>query len=153
MPYKDAFQCTKCPRSNDPEAERACPAWWEVQQRNSITEDYRTNKACAFVLLPHFLMDLGRMAHMAAETAVNSREEVLKEISNGRAALLSRWQSYIAAEPRRAEITGTVIASPEGTRTRLRDVEETGGGRGEHEPRLFGDYIGPTDFDAVDAAS
>jgi hypothetical protein len=78
MAYEGAFQCSKCPRSNDPEAPRSCPAWWETFAQDIETGKQRLEKSCAFIQLPTYLIEVARgTSRAAAETAKFTN--VLKE--------------------------------------------------------------------------
>lgn len=73
MPFKDAFNCVKCPRSNDPAANRACPAWWETTWTNDAGET-RIDRSCGWTQLPTFLNHMARQANAAAISAQQCRD-------------------------------------------------------------------------------
>lgn len=42
--YKNAFNCKKCPESNDA---NGCPDWWELVETNDATNEQRILAGCA----------------------------------------------------------------------------------------------------------
>lgn len=73
MPFKDAFNCAKCPRSNDATADRACPAWWETTWTNDAGET-RIDRSCGWTQLPTFLNHMARQTNAAAISAQQCRD-------------------------------------------------------------------------------
>ena len=61
---RDAFKCHRCPKKQ----EGGCPAWAELVERNTATQEVRPRNGCVFSMLPHLLMH-GEHAsnHVAAE--------------------------------------------------------------------------------------
>lgn len=80
MPYKDAFNCTRCPRSNDPQADRACPAWWEIMFENAQTGEQKIEKNCAFVLMPVYLLEVIKASNRAVEQTCQARDAVIERV-------------------------------------------------------------------------
>lgn len=80
MSYDGAFGCAKCPKNDDPEKGRACPAWWNILERNTVMDEFRSVSDCAFRLMPKFYMEMAKMNNRAAAAAIATREDILKEI-------------------------------------------------------------------------
>lgn len=75
MNYKNAWNCRKCPESND---ENGCPAWVEYAERNLQTGEDRVVKECVFQALPKFLVHTLAASTQAAATMDNHRNEIVK---------------------------------------------------------------------------
>ena len=83
--FKGAFQCSNCPRSNNPDDARSCPAWWEMIEKNDVTSAERVTKDCAFLLMPRLFAETMRFSQRAAACAITAREDLLKEFDRDRA--------------------------------------------------------------------
>lgn len=84
MPYKGAFNCEKCPRTSDPQAASACPAWWEIIAGNESGEE-KILKDCAFKLMPMFLLETVKAANRSTAQICQARDAVLTEFKNASA--------------------------------------------------------------------
>lgn len=82
MSFEGAFQCSKCPRTNDPAALRACPAWMEVVYQATVGSDTKVDKGCFFELFPRFMLHLAKATYGTQAQLCQVREEVLKETKN-----------------------------------------------------------------------
>jgi hypothetical protein len=89
MSFAGAFQCSNCPKSNDSQAERACPAWWETIWTNKDGES-RVEKSCAFFQLPAYTIEMIKATARSAEMGSQVRNDVekLKEKLDGQFGLL-----------------------------------------------------------------
>lgn len=69
MPYKNAFNCKKCPENN------SCPCWWEIPWENEQTGELKTKKGCILsqdMGLP-IVQSIVRAAHTSSEHASQAR--------------------------------------------------------------------------------
>ena len=88
--YRGAFECKKCPANNDPSAGRACPAWWETVWTTPQGE-MKNQKACAWVQLPHFLIEVIKASNRPAAALESTRNEI--------AVWLSRIANAVKSSP------------------------------------------------------
>jgi hypothetical protein len=79
MSYKNAFNCQKCPRTGDPDAVEACPAWWEYTEQNMVTQEVRVQKGCGWALMPKFLIEVVKAANRPAA----SYDKIANQIAEG----------------------------------------------------------------------
>lgn len=83
--YQGAFQCGSCPMSNDPEAERSCPAWWNwVEKRKdpgSNVEVFQPNAGCGLQVGAKWMTDVIANNEFAVANAIAVRETIVQQIS------------------------------------------------------------------------
>ena len=77
-----AFDCKDCPKTNDLQAKRFCPAWWEEPWYVNGVEEIR--KACSYRMLPEILRTIGKTSvlSMQVNSKLNERMEVAEELCN-----------------------------------------------------------------------
>jgi hypothetical protein len=88
MSFKGAFNCEKCPRSNDPQAERACPAWWETLWQDNAGET-KVEKGCAFTQMQQYHIEVIRASNRPAA----SFDKLVNEMQNSFTALMGALTS------------------------------------------------------------
>lgn len=108
MSFEGAFQCSKCPKSNDPEAPRACPAWWETIWTNKETNDVKVEKGCAFRQLQPYVIEMIKAAAGASEMGSHVRND-LNEVRREFGGQLNLIQCSFTNQFKRPGI-GTSIA-------------------------------------------
>lgn len=105
MNYNGAFECDNCPRNNDPQGGRACPAWWEVIETNTETKQERVTKACGFTLIPRFLTEVIAASNRPSAAIESFRNEHLNRMDSAIAILASK---AIQSRRRSIEQNGTI---------------------------------------------
>src|SRR3954463_10152915 len=95
MPYKGAFDCVRCPGSNNPTAKRACPAWWETIWTNA-TGDTKIEKGCGWRQMPHLLNALAQSANGAAVSAQQMRDAAINTMKLTAVKVLSETPYLIS---------------------------------------------------------
>ena len=125
---KGAFDCARCPKTNDVEAPRFCPAWWEEPWYDAKgTEIIR--KECSYRMLPDMMRSLGKTAQLSMTTAhemnrrLDATETMCKDVGEKMAGLAKAF--YIAAN--RAEYLSNEGKSS-GTFQRASDANSPGSG-------------------------
>jgi hypothetical protein len=103
-----AFDCKNCPRTNNVNASKFCPAWWEVPWQNNGVETIKQD--CSYRLLPNMLQVVGRAVTLSMSTTheMNNRldaaEEMCKSVTIKMEALAKAFYlAADAAEKRRLE--------------------------------------------------
>ena len=76
------FDCDACPRSNDREAKRWCPAWTETQWTNPSSGESKTLKSCLFEQLPVYMVEVIRAANRPAAAIESTRNEIAQGLAN-----------------------------------------------------------------------
>lgn len=66
----------KCPRNNDPEKDKYCPAWTEYMETNQSTGEERMQKECLFTAMPKFMIETMKAANRPAAAIESVRNEV-----------------------------------------------------------------------------
>ena len=81
--YNAAFQCGNCPKSNDPEAERSCPAWWDwvEKRKDGNVEVMQPNGGCGLQMGAKWMTDMMANNEFATVNAIAVRETVVQQIS------------------------------------------------------------------------
>lgn len=100
MNYKGAFECAKCPRSNDPNAKRACPMWWELMMANLATGEEKLVKACGYTLMPQMMVEVIKSANRATTNSNATRNELVAHrhtMGQANAALITAARQFSAA--------------------------------------------------------
>jgi hypothetical protein len=95
MPYKGAFDCVRCPGSNNPTAKRACPAWWETVWTNA-TGDTKVEKGCGWVQMPNLFNALAQSANGAAVSAQQMRDAAINTMKLTAVKVLSETPYLIS---------------------------------------------------------
>jgi|SRR5579872_616537 len=137
MPFKGAFDCVRCPGSNDPRAKRACPAWWETTWTNDVGETQHV-RSCAFQQLPAYLNNLARQCSEAAASAQAARDEVTR-VGNATALILYHRlpDAKSPNELPNATDAERLSAVPHSHHEHSHGVSEDRGG--DQQPRLWDD--------------
>lgn len=97
---KGAFDCARCPKTNDVEAPRFCPAWWEEPWYDAKGAEI-IRKECSYKMLPEMMRSLGKTAQLSMTTAhemnrrLDATESMCKDVGNKMAGLAKAF--YIAA--------------------------------------------------------
>ena len=73
MNYKRAFQCKKCPQSNE---EDGCPMWWEYMATNIQSGEEVLKKCCGYQALPMFLTEVIKASNRPAAEMGSMRNEL-----------------------------------------------------------------------------
>lgn len=68
--YKKAFQCKKCPESNE---ENGCPCWLELVWTNDDTGQAKVDKGCFFQKAPLLMLESVKSGNQASEHASQMR--------------------------------------------------------------------------------
>lgn len=76
MDHRAAFQCAHCPRNNDPERGRSCPAWWEWTQENPATGETRIERMCGWTAMPIFLVEVIKASNRPAAEIGACKSEI-----------------------------------------------------------------------------
>lgn len=66
----------ECPRTNDPEAKRYCPAWQELAETNVQTGEERIIKDCWFRIAPRWLTEVVRASNRPSAAVESLRNEM-----------------------------------------------------------------------------
>jgi hypothetical protein len=123
MSWKGAFDCQRCPGSNNPTAKRACPAWWETIWTNAAGET-KVERGCGWVQMPNLLNALAQSANGAAVSAQQMRDAAINTMKLTAVKVLSETPYLISDASLRR--TGSISAS--GDANDYRDVSEDSGG-------------------------
>jgi hypothetical protein len=83
--YANAFQCSKCPGTNDASG---CPAWIEYVETNVATQDVRIEKGCAGQMLPKMMLHVLAASNRPA-AAIESVRNVIFDGFNGVSRVIS----------------------------------------------------------------
>lgn len=75
------FDCDKCPRTNDPQADRYCVAWWEGVEENVATGEARVYSQCGFTVMPRLLSECAGANRSAAAAVESMRNEVVRLVT------------------------------------------------------------------------
>lgn len=78
MNHQAAFQCAECPKNNDPDRGRSCPAWWEWASDNIATGETRLERRCGLEALPIFLVEVIKASNRPAAAIESTRNEIAK---------------------------------------------------------------------------
>lgn len=84
MNYSNAWNCKKCPRSNE---ENGCPAWIEYVQENPSTGEQKFAKECLFKALPVFLIEVLKASNRPAAAIESTRNEIVRGFEGIQAGL------------------------------------------------------------------
>lgn len=96
---KGAFECEKCPRSNDPAAVRFCPAWWEEPWYDKGKEVVR--KDCSYRMLPLILRTIAETNALTLTTnhtmnaKLDKTEEMCNHVSEQMGAVAKALIAYV----------------------------------------------------------
>lgn len=88
--YKRAFECKKCPQSND---ENGCPNWIEVRQINNISKEERMLAGCGYQMVPYMLNEINVQIPRAAHEVSALREEVSTKVATAAALYMKATQT------------------------------------------------------------
>lgn len=99
MNYKNAWNCKRCPQSND---EKGCPAWVEYMQTNAATGEERLQKECLFQALPVFMIETIKAANRPAAAVESTRNELAQQLQAGFGALGGVMHEAVRALPQLA---------------------------------------------------
>lgn len=97
--HEGAFQCRQCPRNNDPERGRSCPAWWEWTQENPATGETRIERMCGWTAMPIFLTEVIKASNRPAAAVESTRNEIAAGLAEVGRRLTSGLQRLSAAPP------------------------------------------------------
>lgn len=76
-----------CPRNNDPEKGKYCPAWTEYMETNQSTQEERLQKECLFTAMPKFMIHTLQAANRPAAAVESMRNEMAEGLGRiGQAA-------------------------------------------------------------------
>lgn len=73
MGYSRAWQCKRCPKSND---EDGCPAWAELIETHVRSGEERVTKECVFRLLPRLMLEVVKASNRPAAEIGELRSEL-----------------------------------------------------------------------------
>lgn len=97
---RGAFDCGRCPKTNNVEASRFCPAWWEEPWYDAKGLEI-IRKECSYKMLPEMMRSLGKTAQLSMSTAhemnkrLDATESMCKDVGEKMAGLAKAF--YIAA--------------------------------------------------------
>jgi hypothetical protein len=77
--YKHAFECSKCPGTND---ENGCPVWTEIIMENPRSGDTKIQKGCLGGMLPQLLIQVIQAANRPAAVMESTRNELVQALGN-----------------------------------------------------------------------
>lgn len=95
-----AFDCKNCPKTNNPEASKFCPAWWNMPWKDDGKEFIKSD--CSYRMLPNILQVLGQSITLTMSTnhEMNQRldktDAMCKNVSEKMEAMAKVF--YLAAE-------------------------------------------------------
>jgi hypothetical protein len=83
--YKNAFNCKKCPQSNN---EKGCPVWLESVATEVTSGETRLQKGCGFQMLPMFMAGIAKATDMQAGEVSAMKQEVVDRVGKATVAYL-----------------------------------------------------------------
>ena len=83
--YKNAFNCKKCPQSND---ENGCPVWWEQVWVDKDSGNQALKSGCGFFMVQDLIMDVVKQGFGARAEVSTMREEVVNGVEKATVAML-----------------------------------------------------------------
>ncbi len=86
--YKNAFNCKKCPQSDD---ENGCPMWWSQVWTDSVNGEQRAVDGCGYVMLPHTVINMVRSTNKAAGEISAMKEEVAENVGKATVRILQLY--------------------------------------------------------------
>ena len=103
-----AFDCKNCPKTNNPDASKFCPAWWEMPWQEDGKEYIKQD--CSYRMLPNILQVLGKTVtlSMSVNHEMNNRLDAAEKMCNSVTAKMEAlakafYLAADAAEKRRIE--------------------------------------------------
>ena len=81
--YQGAFDCANCPMSNDPAAERSCPAWWDwiEAKGEGQAKEFRPNAACGLQVGGTWMKAMMANNDFTTINAVELRDKVTQQMN------------------------------------------------------------------------
>jgi len=98
MDHRAAFQCQQCPRNNDPERGRSCPAWWEWTAENPATGETRIVRQCGWQAMPIFLTEVIKASNRPAAAVESVRNELASGLGRVAESMGRRVQAIARRE-------------------------------------------------------
>jgi hypothetical protein len=123
MAFRGAFDCQRCPGTNNPTAKRACPAWWETIWTNPAG-DTKIEKGCGWIQLPNLLNAIAQSANGAAVSAQQMRDAAINTMKLTAVKVMNETP-YLISD---ASIRRAGCEPPSGDEIDHRDVSEDSGG-------------------------
>lgn len=77
MNHVAAFECSDCPRNNDPLRGRSCPVWWEWTAENPDGQT-RIERMCGYAGMPVFLVHVLAASNRPAAAIESTRNEIAR---------------------------------------------------------------------------
>ena len=103
MTYRNAFNCKRCPQSND---DRGCPVWWETVWEAPSGET-RTIRSCGFTQIPLYLTEVIKASNRPAAAVEGVRNETAEGFERIVAGL-QEFTSHILTRPRNTPGNGEI---------------------------------------------
>lgn len=95
-----AFDCKNCPKTNNVDAPKFCPAWWEIPWTDNGKEFIKQD--CSYRLLPNILSVMGKSVTLSMSTCheMNNRLDAAENMCNSVTEKMAALAKviYIAAD-------------------------------------------------------